>query len=120
MFRTRIEEMEKEMAALRKNVGSNPAPKAALTQSTNARQRKEKIINCENVQVMEKLAETGTDRSQTSHTSLASHNLMCALGGSSASVFSCNVDGWNCAMKEMDLSGMHGDSTSHGCSFDCI
>lgn len=39
------------------------------------------------------------------------------LGGSSASVFSCNVDGWNCAMKEMDLSGMHGDSTSF-VSFD--
>lgn len=62
MFRQRIEEMEKELATLRKSVGSNPAPKASpgLNQSTtNVRQRKEKIINCENVQVMEKLAETG-------------------------------------------------------------
>ena len=76
MFRTRIEEMEKEMATLRKSVGSNPAPKA-LTQSTNARQRKEKIINCENVQVMEKLAETGTELSKRTRYNFGFTHLTC-------------------------------------------
>lgn len=43
-------------------------------------------INLNHVQINEQIAETG---------------------GSGASVFSCLVDGWQCAMKEMDLSGVH-------------
>ncbi|KAL6073494.1 Ribonuclease inhibitor [Balamuthia mandrillaris] len=47
--------------------------------------RKKLAIDLTNIQVHEKLAETG---------------------GSSASVYACTVDGWQCAMKELDLTHM--------------
>lgn len=45
MFRTRIEEMEKELAALRKSVGANPPAKGSALNSSmaNVRPRKEKV-----------------------------------------------------------------------------
>lgn len=48
-------------------------------------------INLNHVQINEQIAETG---------------------GSGASVFSCLVDGWQCAMKEMDLGGVS-ETTLH-------
>lgn len=38
---------------------------------------------------------------------------MAETGGSNASVFECLVDGWLCAMKELDMRGV-GDSVRKG------
>ena len=38
---------------------------------------------------------------------------MAETGGSSAGIFSCYIDGWNCVMKELDLSGSSETTIEH-------
>jgi len=62
----------------------NTVEDVAKNEKPNIDRSKIKMIDLRQVQINEKLAETG---------------------GSNAGVFSCYIDGWNCVMKELDLSG---------------
>eukprot|EP00005_Dracoamoeba_jomungandri_P001560 CAMPEP_0174262226 /NCGR_PEP_ID=MMETSP0439-20130205/12851_1 /TAXON_ID=0 /ORGANISM="Stereomyxa ramosa, Strain Chinc5" /LENGTH=556 /DNA_ID=CAMNT_0015346901 /DNA_START=15 /DNA_END=1685 /DNA_ORIENTATION=- len=83
-LRAEVKELKQK---LNENKNKGP-PTRSISSST--REPKTLSINLRNLIVNEKIAETG---------------------GSAAGVFSCMVDGWTCAMKELSLSEMDKDIT---------
>jgi hypothetical protein len=84
------QELEEKNALIEKLQKSASSPQGHGNEPKG--RKRELTINLKNISVNEKLASTG---------------------GSNATVFSCYVDGWQCAMKELPIAYMNAEEIKH-------